>query len=64
MCTGLLFGGWMISRFRPSAVKLALWDVFIGLLWAGLLICFSFIGCDSKPIHGLQTALEKVGSES
>lgn len=54
MCTGLLVAGYVISRFRPRAWKLQIFDVIIGLLWVIVLVVFAFVGCDSKPIYGLQ----------
>ena len=53
MCTGLLLAGFMISRFRPKAWQLVLWDIGIGIIFIGALICFAYVECDSKSIHGL-----------
>lgn len=54
MCTGLLLAGYLISKFQPKAWKLQVWDVVIGILWVIVLVVFAFVGCDSKPIHGLE----------
>lgn len=56
MCTGLLLAGYLVSRFKFPAWKLQVWDVIIGILWVTLLVTFAFIGCNAKPIHGLENA--------
>ena len=55
MCTGLLLAGYLISRLRPKAWQLLLWDIVIGILFIGILICFAYVKCDSKSIKGLGT---------
>lgn len=57
MCTGLLLAGYIISKFQPKAWKLQVWDIGIGLVWVISLIAFAYIGCDSKPIHGIEDAM-------
>jgi hypothetical protein len=56
MCTGLLLAGYLISRFKFPAWKLQVWDVIIGIIWVTILVVFAFLGCNSKPIHGLENA--------
>ena len=56
MCTGLLLAGYLISRFKFPAWKLQVWDVIIGIIWVAILVVFAFLGCNSKPIHGLENA--------
>lgn len=48
--TGMLISGFLISRFRFSARKLAAWNVVTAFLYVAVKISFTQIGCDVGKI--------------
>jgi MFS family permease len=45
---GVLSSGIVISKFKPKARYLAIWNVFVGLLTAFGSIGYSYLGCDAN----------------
>lgn len=45
---GILSSGIVISKCKPKARTLALWNVFVGFLSIVGMIGYSFLGCDSN----------------
>ena len=54
MVFGFVIAGVVISRYRPRAWVLAVWDIATGFCFVAALVVFAFVGCDSKPIQGIQ----------
>lgn len=46
--SGLLAAGFVITKFKPSARHLALWNVIVGFLAVVSIISMSFMGCDES----------------
>jgi hypothetical protein len=42
---GVLSSGIVISKFKPRARYLALWNVFVGLLSVFGMISYAYLGC-------------------
>lgn len=42
---GILSSGFVISKYKPKARSLALWNVFVGALSVAGMICYTFLGC-------------------
>ena len=45
---GLLFAGFVISKFKPRARYLAFWNVIVGLLSVLCVLSFSLLGCEES----------------
>lgn len=45
---GILSSGLIISKFKPSARKMALWNVIVGLLTTAGYMSYNFLGCDAN----------------
>lgn len=45
---GILVAGFVITKFKPRARYLALWNVIVGLLSVLSIVSFSFMGCDES----------------
>lgn len=45
---GVLVGGLVISRFKPSARLLTLWHVFCGVCCVAGMISYAFMGCEES----------------
>lgn len=45
---GLLIAGFAISKYKPRARYLALWNVTVGVLSVASIISFSFMGCENS----------------
>ena len=63
MCTGLLLAGFVISRYRPPAWKLVVYDIIVGLVFVVAMVSFAFVECDSKSIHGIDEHIAKMQSD-
>ncbi|KAF6213994.1 hypothetical protein GE061_011723 [Apolygus lucorum] len=50
---GLLSSGLVLSKFKPSARKMALWNVFVSVLSVCGLISYGFLGCLTDDQKGL-----------
>ena len=62
---GLLISGYLISKFQPSARKLAGWNVFLGFLYVLVKITFTQMGCDTGEIaYGSINSETSVGAGS
>lgn len=50
---GILVAGFVITKFKPSARYLALWNVIVGFLSVLFVLSFSFMGCegDKHTVH-------------
>lgn len=53
MAMAFLVSGMVISRFRPRAWVLAVYDVVVGLVFVGGLVFYAFWGCHTKAVRGL-----------
>jgi len=53
MAVAFIVSGLFISRFRPRAWVMAVYDVVLNLLFAAGLIFFAFWGCNTKSIQGV-----------
>lgn len=42
---GILSSGVVISKYKPKARSLALWNVFVGALSVVGMICYAYLGC-------------------
>lgn len=63
MCTGLLVAGFVISRYRPPAWKLVVYDIIVGLFFVVAMVSFAFVECDSKSIHGIDEHIAKMQND-
>ncbi|TRY69950.1 hypothetical protein TCAL_04473 [Tigriopus californicus] len=49
---GLLISGFLIAKFKPSARFLSGYSVVLGLIFFGVLIAISTLGCPTSMVHG------------
>lgn len=42
---GILISGFVISKYKPKARSLALWNVFVGALSVVGIIIYAYLGC-------------------
>ncbi len=52
---GILAAGFVITKYKPRARYLALWNVIVGFLSVVSVLSFSFMGCEE---HGIQTSVD------
>jgi hypothetical protein len=58
---GLILSGFLISKFQPSARKLAGWNVFIGFMYVIVKASFTQMGCDQGDIFFGASSTENDG---
>ncbi|KAJ8669939.1 hypothetical protein QAD02_001198 [Eretmocerus hayati] len=60
MIVGFLVSGLVISRLKPSPRPLLFWNVIIGLCYFSGQLSFTFFGCDTGAIQGIDYSAMKV----
>lgn len=50
---GVILAGFVITRYRPSAKRMALWNALVGLISVCGMMGYAFLGCDDIQQHGL-----------
>lgn len=48
---GILVSGLVITRCKPSARSLAIWNVFVGVMGIFGIISYIFLGCAANDDH-------------
>ncbi|XP_026294065.1 solute carrier organic anion transporter family member 74D-like [Frankliniella occidentalis] len=49
---GILLSGLVITKYRPNARQMALWNTFVGLVSAAGIISYIFLGCPDNDSYG------------
>jgi len=53
---GIILAGYIITKFKPSARKMALWNVFIGMISAACIVSYTLVGCHDNNMFGELTS--------
>ncbi|XP_043271087.1 solute carrier organic anion transporter family member 74D isoform X2 [Venturia canescens] len=59
MVMGFLISGFVISKFKPAAAKLLSWNVFVGVIYFGIIMSFIFVECDGPRVKGLDLQFDR-----
>ncbi|KAK3908294.1 Solute carrier organic anion transporter family member 74D [Frankliniella fusca] len=49
---GILLSGIVITKYRPNARQMALWNTLVGLIAAGGIVSYIFLGCPDNDSYG------------
>ncbi|XP_065566800.1 solute carrier organic anion transporter family member 74D-like [Artemia franciscana] len=52
MASGLMFSGFIISKWKPRALTLRIWTVVMGFISFTCFIIFAFMKCSRRPLFG------------
>ena len=55
MAMGLLIGGMVLSKLQPRAINVQIYMIVADLVYIIIFGVFAFVGCDSKPLHGMRS---------
>lgn len=49
---GILISGLIISKYKPGARSLAMWNVIVGTISALGMVSYSYLGCPANDTQG------------
>ncbi|CAB3387511.1 Hypothetical predicted protein [Cloeon dipterum] len=56
---GILISGFVITKFKPTARCLAMWNVFVSIIAVCATITYPFLGCNESDMQSRQMVLHK-----